>query len=96
MCNRVFLKAPNGAFLATFNGVSYSQLSFDGRCERTLTADPVTGACILSFANSDKPGVVITNPLVKIETQEFTDAIPPFTLCIDFVDPENPGAAAQG
>lgn len=93
MCYRVLMKAVPGATLATFNGVSFTQISFDSRCERTVSADPVTGIMFMSFANSSKPGVVVTAPHGKIDTHEFTDTVPAFTLCIDYVDPEAPDVA---
>lgn len=90
MCNRLLITAKDGAALATFNGVPASVVSVDTRCAMTLTNDPTLLVNIVSFADSDKPGVVLNiGAGNRIASVEFTDAQPEGALLINFVEPES-------
>lgn len=90
MCNRLLITAKDGAALATFNGVPASVVSVDTRCAMTLSNDPTLLANLISFADSDKPGVLVNiGSGNRIAAVEFTDAMPEGALAINFIEPAN-------
>ncbi len=90
MCNRLLITAKDGAALATFNGVPASVVSVDTRCAMTLTNDPMLLANLISFADSDKPGVLVNiGSGNRVAAVEFTDSMPEGVLVINFVEPVN-------
>lgn len=97
MCNRILLVAGIGALL-TFQGKSYHKVSFDSRCTTSRDFSNELDADVLSFANSDKPGVLVINPGEKFKkgmTAEFTDVVPDDALIIEYVEPEQETADAD-
>ncbi len=87
MCTRILLTAFSESHLATYNGKKYQAISFDSRCDLTTQEDARIQKAVLSFANSDKPGVMVLNPDICVETCEFTDTVPEGALIIEYVEP---------
>ncbi len=89
MCQRMLMMAAAGVALCSYRGKQYEQVSIDSRCAMSRDFNDVIGTNILSFANSDKPGVMlnIANG-ERISTFEFTDSVPDGALIIEYVDPE--------
>lgn len=94
MCRRILLTSV-AAVLATYQGKVYDKISVDSRCAMSNDNNPELLQCVLSFANSDKPGVIILSPFQKIDTAEFTDVVPDDALIIEYVEPEQETADAD-
>ena len=95
MCQRMLIIAAAGAVLCTYRGKPHSVVSFDSRCEPTRDFNDLAQTNLLSFANSDKPGVLVNvGKGDNIATFEFTDAVPDDALIIEYVDPASDSADA--
>lgn len=87
MCTRILLTAFNESNLCTYQGQKYQKISLDSRCNLTTLEDLRLQKSVLSFADSDKPGVMVLNPHACIETSEFTDTVPEGALIIEYIEP---------
>lgn len=88
MCKRVLLTGAIGSTIATFRGERYSAVSFDSRCELSLDYEDKLHTNLLSFANSDKPGVTVNiGGGGNIQAVEFTDSVPDGALIIEYEEP---------